>query len=251
MKNQCHSLALLVLISMPVALSAEQLPVETILDKHIAAMGGAQAIQAIENLRIELNIVEPEFSVRGDYRAASDGRVRIDVFADAARVFSEGIDSEGGWQQNGEGSAVEGMSDAGMAAMAAGVEGNLLGLLQLEQRGYQVRALGRYTHEGVEYHRLQLIRPDGFERHYFINPRTWMIDYTRETSALHPDVNPAEKAVESFYSDYRRVCGVMRSHQTRTIELDSRNEIQRSEITAAQCNLSDEDLGLDRPSSGV
>ena len=247
MNNKIMLMALCILTLTQPRLAAEEWSAEAILERHIAAVGGAATIQAIENIRIELEIIEPGFRLRGDYRAAGDGRVRIDVFAEAERVFSEGVDKEGGWQQNGEGNKVELMSEAGLAAMTAGIEGNLLGLFQLLRRGHQASYLGTYSHEGVNYHRLRVIRPDGFERHYFIHPQTWMIDYTRETSALHPDINPEQKAVESHYSDYRRVCGLMRSHRTQTIELESRKEIQRSQIIGSECNLPDDELELTRP----
>lgn len=251
MRKRFLATCLLLLTSLAASGLTQELSVETLLENHIAALGGVTAIESLNNLRIELSIVEPGFTVRGDYRAARDGRVRIDVFAGENRVFSEGIDAIGGWQQQGSGSAIEGMSEAGQAAMRAGVENNLMGLLHTAERGHTLRSLGSFVYEDIDYYRLQLIRADGFERHYFINPNTWLIDYTRETSALHPDIDPEEKPVESYYSDYQRVCAVMRSHQTQTLELESRQEIQRSQIERTQCNLPDGELALQRPGPGL
>jgi hypothetical protein len=226
---------------------AAELPSESMLARHIEAMGGARAIEAIENIRVQLHISEPGVELRGDYRAIRDGLVRIDIYAGEQRVFSEGIDARGGWQQNGAGSPVEPMSDAGLRALQQGIEHNLYGLFRITERGHRLEALGRLQHEGVNYHVLQLQMVDGFQRLYLLHPETWLIDYSRETSALHPDVNPVEQQLESRHEQYVQRCGVMRSLISRTIYLLSREEVQQSRIIDINCNLGREDLDLARP----
>jgi hypothetical protein len=60
-------------------------PLEALVTRHTAARGGAAALDAIRNLRMRVEIVEPAFTVIGDYRA-TDGLMRIDVRAGEARV---------------------------------------------------------------------------------------------------------------------------------------------------------------------
>lgn len=226
---------------------AAELPTKSILDRHIEALGGARAIEAIENIRVQLQISEPGVELRGDYRASRDGLARIDIYAGEQRVFSEGIDARGGWQQNGDASPIEPMSEAGLRALQQGIEHNLYGLFRLAERGHRLESAGRLQHESVSYHALQLQMADGFQRLYLLHPETWLIDYSRETSALHPDVDASEQQLESQHEQYVQRCGVMRSMMSRTIDLRSREEVQQSRIIDIDCNLGREDLDIARP----
>jgi hypothetical protein len=66
--------------------------------KHTLARGGVEAIESAHTVAIRLRIVEPKFTVEGLYQASRDGQMRIEVFADGKRVFSEGYDGRRGWQ---------------------------------------------------------------------------------------------------------------------------------------------------------
>ncbi len=235
------------LLRVSVARGAEENTVDTILERHVAAMGGEAAVQGLTSLRFQLLIEELTFTVRGDYRATAEGLMRIDVYDGDARVFSEGIDARGAWQQGGEGAEIEAVSPSGLQALQRGIDQNLFGLYDLESRGHRAANLGREEHEGVRYHRLRVTLADGFERDYLLHPRTWMIDYVRETSALHPDIDPTARPVESFNLEFFEVCGLARAQTTHTIDMASRERIQRTTITGAECNLSNAALELDRP----
>ena len=230
-------------------LADKRLDVTTVLSNHIEASGGAAAYTAIQNIRIQLVIEEPEFIVRGDYRATSLGYMRIDIYDGESRIFSEGIDELGGWQQFGEGTPIEKLSAEGFAALNRGIDENLQGLYKLAERGHQAEALEPLTHNGVAYHRIGLTTKDGFERHYFIHPETWMIDYTRESSALHPDMDPEQRPVESYNSKFMNLCGIRIGGETQTIDLETREQIQQSMITDSQCNLDLQQLAISRPES--
>ena len=225
----------------------KDLTIATVLSKHITAMGGREAIESIENLRIHLVIEEPEFTLRGDYRVSNDGMMRIDVYDGESTVFSEGVDEFGGWQQFGEATPIEDLSTDGYAALVRGIDQNLYGLLGLTERGHTADLLESITHSGVNYQRVRVIMNDGFERHYFINPETWLIDYTRVTSALHPDLDPEQKPVESYNSEFMDICGVKKNRRIQSIELRSGDQIQQSTITDSQCNLGSQQLDITRP----
>ena len=47
--------------------------------------------------------------------------MRIDVFVDGNRVFSEGLDAHGAWEQPGESAAVRDVGDAARHALEHGV----------------------------------------------------------------------------------------------------------------------------------
>ena len=227
--------------SRPQPLSAQQIVV-----RHIAATGGEQNYAALRNMFIETEVVEPDFTVNGPYYAHRDGRMRVDIFMDGKRVFSEGIDEAGGWQQGGEGAEIKPIGTDGYNALYRGLNQNLFGFHDAERRGQRITLLGRQQVENVNYYVIKSIDADGFEQNYFINPDSWLIERRRETSALHPDLDPTKTASEKIYSDYREVCGLKKAMATRTIDLRSGKETQRTRALKYRCNVPDEALRLSR-----
>ena len=189
---------------------------DALLRSHTAARGGAEVFDAIENLRTEVEIIEPTFTVRGDYRAR-DGAMRIDIYADGARVFSEGVDSEGSWQQNGEGAPVTATSDEGRAALLHGIEFNLFGLHELKARGHSLSLAGAEALDGATYHVIRILLSDGFETFLYLNSETLMIERRRDVRALHPDADPTKQLIENQYLDFTPRCGIMSPASSRQI----------------------------------
>lgn len=227
--------------------SGDEPTVEEILTNHVDATGGADAANDLANIRLDAEIVEPEFTVTGVYRASREGWMRVDIFAGEQRVFSEGIDRRGGWQQAGTGAAITAAGDDATAALAHGIEFNLFGLHDLGTRGHRAELVGRERVDGIDYFVVALTLADGFERHLYINPDTWLIERHRETSALHPDLDSEERPAETIESDFQTMCGVLRPTRSRKIDLETGEEIQRSSVTAFDCNLAPAALDIARP----
>ena len=222
------------------------LSIDKILANHIAATGGEENYAALQDVLIETEVIEPGFTVTGPYNAHKDGRMRVDIFMEGKRVFSEGIDEAGGWQQGGEGAEIKPIGTDGYNALYRGLNQNLYGFHDAERRGQRITLLGRQQVENVNYYVIKSIDADGFEQNYFINPDSWLIERRRETSALHPDLDPTKTASEKIYSDYREVCGLKKAMATRTIDLRSGKETQRTRALRYRCNVPDEALRLSR-----
>jgi hypothetical protein len=220
--------------------------VDQVIERHVEAIGGAGAIDAIENIRIRPEIIEPEFTVLGDYRATREGRMRIDVFAGGTRVFSEGIDGDGGWQQGGEGEEFTDTTPLARAILARGVEFNLFGLNDLAARGHRASLFGREEIDGINYYVVHVAMDEGFERFFFINPETWMIERHREISALHPDLDDEERPAETIESNFQEHCGVLRAMEARKIDRETGEEIQRTRLLSVECNMDPDSLGIGR-----
>ena len=223
--------------SMSQPLSAKQ-----VVARHIAATGGERNYATMRNIYIETEVVEPDFTVTGPYYAHRDGRMRVDIFMDGKRVFSEGIDETGGWQQGGEGAPVKTIGEDGNAALYRGLIQNIYGFYGAAERDQTITLAGRQTIDGVDYYVLKSVDADGFEQNYFINPENWLIERRRETSALHPDLDPTKTASEKTYSDFQEFCGLKKATKTRTVDLLSGNETQNTRILNYRCNLSDDEL---------
>jgi hypothetical protein len=196
------------------ACSAEEPGLDSMIGKHVAARGGAAAIESVRTFECGLHIVEPTFEVDGTYVATRDGRMRVDISVEGERVFTEALDRERAWSWSPDDGVREG-SAAAAAALRHGIEFpfKLFGLHEVQARGHRLEAAGREVVDGIAYHVLQLTLDDGFEVRYYLNPETWLIDREQTRKAMHVDIDPTPQWIETTYSDYRPVGGVLYSHQ--------------------------------------
>ena len=224
----------------------EELTVDDVIGRHVVAMGGAKAYEEQRNMRADVRIVEPEFTVDGVYRATADGRMRIDVFAGGASVFSEGIDRQGAWQQGGKEAEIEPIGGLAAKALRRGAHNNIHGLFDLEGMGHKARLLGQEKIDGTSYHVIHVIYGDGSESFFYIDPESWLVARERETSALHPDLDATEHPSETVFLKFEKHCGLLRSTGSRKTNRTTGKEIQRTLITSFSCNTAEPPLQIPR-----
>ena len=227
------------------ATPASDLRLTEILERHTRARGGARALDRVRNTVNIGEIVEPSFTVTGRYVASVAGMMRVDVFAGGERVFSEGIDEQGAWNWPA-GAAASAASAIGAAALRHGIEFNLFGLHAYRRRGHALTFDGRETIDGVDYYKLGIRLADGFATSRYIHPATWLIERARDVRALHPDVDPTETTINSIYSDFRYVDGVVTSFQWRQINLTKGEEMQTGVLQRLEYNVGAEALNFPR-----
>jgi len=215
-------------------------PAESDLDQllraHTEAAGGARSIEDVIALEIELRIEEPTFAVTGSYRATRDGRMRIDIFADDQRVFTEAYDGMSGWQLLQNESTASEMSAEGEAAVIRGIHGNLFGLHELAMLEYRLKLRGKETVDGTDYWVVDSESADGFLKRFYINAETFLIERTREESALHPDVDAETKRFETLYFDYREKSGRLFSFNAKKVDLDTGDVVQSTKVVRLTIN---------------
>ena len=134
MKNRLPAL-LLVFVTSCAPDPDPGMTLERLLEAHAEARGGKAALENLQSMTVDLEIVEPDFTVTGQYRASRDGRMRIDVYAGDQRVFTEALGPDGGWQMFGDGKVAD-LSPGRDVALQRGVIGNLHGLHELPALGY-------------------------------------------------------------------------------------------------------------------
>jgi hypothetical protein len=189
---------------------ARAIDLDALIARNTGARGGEAAMASVIAYESDIHIVEPQFAVDGTYVATRDGRMRVDIRADGARVFTEALDRERAWSWDPENGVRDG-SAAGAAALRHGIELPLkiFGLHEMRGRGHRLELAGSETLDGVAYHVLRLRLADGFEVSYYLNPETWLIERDRQRRAIHVDVDPAPEWIETRYEDYRPVDGVL------------------------------------------
>lgn len=194
--------------------------IETILADNAEAHGG-DGYANIQSVRHRLLIKEPTFQVEGTYTAARDGRMRIDIYGDGKRVFSEGLNGECGWAwqpaaDGGEPEIDPCVGEQETAALRHGTQmpGHFFTLEEVRDRGAKVELIGEELSDSEEdsgaQWQVRVTLPDGFERDYFIDQESKLIVRARDQRAFHPAVDPRELTVESRYSNPRTIDGVLR-----------------------------------------
>lgn len=227
------------------ACAPRELDLETVLARHTQARGGAAALDAVRTLRNEAEVVEPSFTVRGPYIASAEGLMRVDIFAGGQCVFSEGIDSAGAWSWQ-QGGAPEPASPAGAAALQHGIEFNVFGLHRFAERGHALTLVGVEALNGAPCHVVKVVLNDGFETYRFIDANTWMLVGSRDTRALHPDIDSTEIVIGNEYSDFRVVDHVRSSFAWLQRNLGNGEVMQRGTVLSLAYNPPLTDADFDR-----
>lgn len=218
----------------------------TVLRNYAHARGGEAALDAVRSTLNTAEIVEPTFTVIGRYIAATSGRMRVDVFYDGARAFSEGIDEVGAWSWTGDAAAPSAATPTARAALAHGIEFNLFGLHALARRGHALTLEGRDEIAGIDYYKIKLRLADGFETWRYIHPETWLADRGRDLRALHPDVDPTQIPIETENADFRAVNGVLTPFRWVQRNVQTNEELQRGTIRMLSYNAPAEVLNFAR-----
>lgn len=225
--------------------AAAQLSLGQVLALHTRARGGAGALDAITGVRSAIELHEGGMNHKGGYLALKEGRMRVDVFMGSARMYSEGIDSRGAWEW-AEGKAPTASAAQGAAALRHGVLYNLYGLHAYPSLGHRLRLIGRERIEGIDYYVIEAKLSDGAVNNFYINPRTWMIDRTRNNRAYHPALDSGNTWVESQFSHYAHVRGVKVSMEGRDVNLHKNKVLATSRALHIEYNSRIDETILNR-----
>lgn len=221
--------ASLLLSLSPAPIDARPLTLNQLIKAHTLARGGAERLNAVKTLRLDVRIEEPEINAYGRWYGRADGRMRVDIFAHSRcqRAWSEGIDEKGAWAWPGDAAAPIEESAAGRAALQHGIEFNLFSLGRYQRRGHKLRLLGLQDVADSKLYTIQITFADGFETYRYIDPKNYMIVASRDFRAFHPDVDAKKKWIETRYFDFKRRDGIIDADATENWNLSSRKVIGR------------------------
>jgi len=212
--------------------------VDEVIERNTEAMGGRAALEAVNSIEVDLHIVDPDFEVDGKYRAARPGRMRIDVMAGGKHVYTEAFNGDRGWQWKGEGAAIQEESPKATAALRHGVElpGKLFGLHELRQRGHRVDLASREKIDGTDYYALRITLNDGYTTTLYVDPRSWLITRRRDVQPLHVDVDPSSTTIESRFSHFRKMDGVLFAFAGTDIDLATGKVLETTSVRSIKVN---------------
>lgn len=224
-----------------------QTDVSTIIERHTEARGGAAALEAVQAIEVRRRVQEGKRQLSTHYIATRDGRMRLDVFEGGNPVLSEGNDGQSAWQRRGDREPVDDMPDWALTAVKRAVRHNLYALHELAASGTELRLDEREKSEGLIYWVIVATDPDGYERRLFINPNDFLITRIREHSALNPDRTNFPADLNTYFSDFREVDGVMFSFKSETHGSDAGQALQTTEAIEIIVNPKFEDSIFSRP----
>lgn len=218
-------------------LARKPITLADVIKRHVRARGGAAALDRVRSCLIELDITEGGSTIHGRYAADFAGLVRIDIYADSKLVYREGVDRQGVWLWPGGSDAPRASEATGAAnALLHGAENHLFGLHRFTERGHKLRLMPAETIEGIEHPVIEIVYTTGHTSYFYLDPASWMIVLRRDRRAYHPDVSTAQKRVETRYSDFRTVGGVVAAHRNVDIDLANGAVLSINQVTSRTLN---------------
>lgn len=205
------------------------------LDDILAYQQKAQG-EPLHSLELELAINENDNDLTAKYLARRDDRMRIDVFADGEKVFSEALNGDAGWQRFDNASAPAPLSAEGEAALRRGIVGNLFSIRDRQSLGYRLSYVDTESIDGQCFWLIKSIAKDGFTELFYINTRTGLIDRKYETSALHPDLDSQQRQSVTHFSDYRNLGDRWLSFRMAKLDAVSGEKLQQVTVVKATSN---------------
>ena len=229
----------LVLVCAAIGLSGcgrVDLAIDDLIDRNTKAVGGRDAIEAVQSIQVDLHISDPGFEADGIYYGARQGRMRIDVSVAGKHVFTEAFDGQGGWEWNGK--ETKPTSPKATAALQHGIElpGKIFGLHELKPRGHQIKLAGREKIDGINYYAIAVTLKDGYSTTLYVDPTTWLITRRRDVRPLHVDIDPTPTTIEQRSTDFRKVEGVQFAFGGSETDLKTGKLLESSLIRSIKIN---------------
>lgn len=210
---------------------------DDVIGRHVAARGGAAALDRVTQCRIKLDITERGQTIQGNYAADIAGLVRIDIRVEGKLVYREGVDRKGVWLwPDGEAQPKDSTATGAANALLHGIEGNLVGLHRYASRGNRLSLMPEELIDGVRYQVVEVKYKTGHVSYLYIDPVTSMIARKRDERAYHPDVDQTKARVESRYLDFKTVDGIVSSDRNEDFDLRTGKLLSVNQVTAREWN---------------
>ena len=185
--------------------------IEHLIEKHVTALGGIDALNAIRTMRFNGRMVELKFTIE-DFNVIRMKPHFQKVFLPFGEgFFEEGYNGEYAWEKqvkDEHGRRVEGApSDSLRHAME--LPGVMRPLSEFVACGNTLELVNEGEVEERWVYLLRATLRDGFVKAYYMDAETYLITRSRDVRAFHPAVDPTENHVETVMSDFREVNGVV------------------------------------------
>lgn len=200
-----------------------QISLEEVIRRHIQARGGAEALDRVRSILMDSEMTDGPDIFNGRYVADAAGLVRIDVYVAGNFVGAEGVDRRGVWLRGTNSPPRDSVATGAANALLHGAEQHLFGLHRFGERGHRMQLMPSANLDGINYHVVEVVFSTGHTSYFYIDPSTWLITRRRDERAFHPDVNSTQQRIETRYSDFQTVEGVVAPHLDTNVDLATGN----------------------------
>jgi hypothetical protein len=215
--------------------AAKPLTLAEVVRRNTRARGGAAPLDRMRSIGVDVEIVEGGQTLNGHYAANKAGLVRIDVYAAGKHVGSEGVDANGVWilGKNGPEPSV---ATGARNALTHGAENHLFGWNRFPQRGHKLALMPAETIDGTTYQVVEVRFSTGHVSYFYVDPVSWQAVRRRDERAYHPDVSQAKQRVESRFTDFRSVGGIVAAHRNEDYDIDRGKLLSTNRVLARRIN---------------
>jgi hypothetical protein len=217
--------------------AARAFSLEEIVRRNTRARGGAAALDRMHSLLVDVEIVEGGHTLGGPYAANKAGLVRVDIYAAGKNVYSEGVDRAGVWRwTGGPGPAQPSVATGAANALTNGAENHLFGWNRFPARGHKLALMPPASIDGTLYQVVEVRYATGQVSYFYVNPANWQAERRRDERAYHPDNDQTKQQIESRYSDFVAVDGVIASHRSVDVDLATGKTLSTGRTLARRIN---------------
>lgn len=209
-----------------------------IIAQNTKALGGAQAIDATQNITVISQLKDRKYLDSVHFMADRMGRMRIDIYNNDKRVYTESFDGTNGHQwspQKGQSPA----SEKGTVALShtPQLPGHIFQLKDLVSNGHKLALVDQETIDDTLFYVLKLTLDDGFEVYYYVHSESMLITRSRSQRALHVDVDSTVQHIEVKFENYRKVQGVLKPYLVREVDLNTDSILMVNKVYDIRINL--------------
>jgi len=180
---------------------------DRLIDDYLGAIGGYAAVEHIRTRRLRGTYDEGALHATTDIAWARPATRRVNVHAPGFE-YAEGFDGST-WEYNFATRILKRDSGAAADAGRRGAEFDE-SFIDARAKGHHVELVGLDTLDRRETCALRVTLADGWEKEYYFDPRTYLIVAVRKAMPVHA-TGPAVISL-SYYSDWRRVSGLLTPH---------------------------------------
>lgn len=182
-----------------------------LLEKIIEAQGGRKVLEGIKDTTISGSGEQLQMgvSVMLTFYHKEPNKFRQDIEI-TGMVITSAFDGETAWTTNPQTGDVEEMPEQAQAEMKRGaISFGNSAFLNPEKFGFKYEHKGKESIEGKDYYLLERTFPDGEKETIYLDSKTYLIYKVKQKTLNQMGV---EVELEEFYSDYKKVSGVILPH---------------------------------------
>ncbi|HEX9692940.1 MAG TPA: hypothetical protein VGA22_12665 [Gemmatimonadales bacterium] len=134
---------------------------------------------------------------------------KVELFTEDGRLrYAEGIDGQVAWEQSATDSTRHPVTGRPAQALWRVLQWPtaLNPLYRMADRGHTLSLQRDTILDGTRYHEVLLTLSDGFQRTYYVNAETYLIERARDDRRLHA-TDESIQSIEGIWGDFRDVDG--------------------------------------------